>query len=113
MRNAIGQPIPTRQASRGLDARIFTPAAVEGSEKSITAVPASVSGPDLHRQISIPVTAIRTGTNDPPVNTAAINHSIINGTGMGRPGLGIGVIGGPAKSVGGVISGTSFRPKHP
>jgi hypothetical protein len=116
VRNAIGQPIQTRQARQGLDGRIFTRAVVDGIERSVTNAPgigpASAGGPDFQRQISIPVTVTHAGTNDLPVYTT-MNHSIINGTGMGRPGLGIGVIGGAAKNVAGVLSGTNFRPKHP
>ena len=36
----------------------------------------------------------------------------INGTGMIRPGAGTGAAGGTAKITAGVISGSSFRPKH-
>ena len=43
----------------------------------------------------------------------AINHSIITGTGMSRPGSGTSTIGGAAKSAAGVIAGTGFRSKHP
>ena len=46
------------------------------------------------------------------LNTA-MNHSIIGGRDMIRPGLGAGAIGGPAKNVAGVIGGNSFRPRHP
>jgi hypothetical protein len=42
-----------------------------------------------------------------------MNHSVISGRDMIRPGLGAGAIGGPAKNVAGVISGNSFRPRHP
>lgn len=114
VRKAIGQPVGIRQASRGPDGRVFTPAAGDGARKAtVPAIgPASVSGPDFHRQIFVPVTAIRTDTSDQRVSTA-MNHSIINGTGMMRPGSGTSMIGGPAKNVSGVVSGTSFRPKHP
>jgi len=37
----------------------------------------------------------------------------INGTGMIRPGSGTGAVGGAAKIASGVVSGSSFRPKHP
>jgi hypothetical protein len=51
-----------------------------------------------------------------PINTqltASINRSVINGTGMGRPGSGSVAIGGAKRKVAGVIDGTSFRPRHP
>ena len=57
-------------------------------------------------------TRVRAGINSPLVNKA-VNHSIISGTGMGRPGMGIGTIGGATKNVTGAVSGTDFRPKHP
>jgi hypothetical protein len=44
---------------------------------------------------------------------AGINGTGINGTGMGRLASGTGAIGGPAKNVSGVLSGTDFRPRHP
>jgi len=47
----------------------------------------------------------------PPPLTASINRSMINGTGMGRPGSG--AVGGAKRHVAGVINGTSFRPRHP
>lgn len=46
-----------------------------------------------------------------PAANAATNHSIINGTGMVRPGLGSGSIGGAAKSITG-INGTGVHPKR-
>jgi len=42
----------------------------------------------------------------------APNHSAINGREMVRPGAGTGVIGGPARNVGG-ISGSNFVVRHP
>jgi hypothetical protein len=38
-------------------------------------------------------------------------HAVINGTGMVRPAFATAVIGGPAKNVGGVINGTTIRPR--
>jgi hypothetical protein len=55
------------------------------------------------------------GAAKKPINTqlpAPINRSMINGTGMGRSGLGTVAIGGPKRQVAGVIDGTSFRLKH-
>jgi hypothetical protein len=39
-------------------------------------------------------------------------NAIIDGTGMSRPGSGIGMIGGPAKNVEGVMNGTGIQPKQ-
>jgi len=52
-------------------------------------------------------------TSHDPRISAAMSHSIISGRALIRPGLGAGVIGGPAKNVAGVIDGTNFRPRHP
>jgi hypothetical protein len=38
-------------------------------------------------------------------------HAVINGTGMVRPAFATAVIGGPAKNVGGIINGTTIRPR--
>jgi len=115
VRNAIGQPIQTRQPSLRSDGRLFTPAPANPDGKSTTIAPgigpASVSGPDFHHQASVPVTISRTGTNDPRL-TAPMNHSSINGTAMMRPGLSTSTIGGASNKVIGVINGTNFRPKH-
>jgi len=115
-RNAIGQHIRTPQANLGPDRRLFTPTAADLATKSVTIAPrigsASVSEPDFHRPISVPIRSIRTGTNDPAVNTP-MNHSSINGTGMKRPGSGTSMIGSAPKGVVGAINGTNFRPKHP
>jgi len=114
VRNAIGQPIQTRQPSSRSDARLFTPAPVDQDGKSTTTAPGigpgSLSGPDFHHQASAPVT-ISTGTNDSRL-TALMNHSSINGTAMMRPGSGTSTIGGASNKVIGVINGTTFRPKH-
>lgn len=69
-------------------------------------------GPDLRHQGFVPLPARDGRLHDLPLNNAP-NHSIINGTGMGRPGLRIGAIGGATKNGAGVINGTDFRPRHP
>jgi hypothetical protein len=38
-------------------------------------------------------------------------NGTINGTNMVRPGSGTAMIGGPAKTISGVINGTGVRPK--
>ena len=43
----------------------------------------------------------------------ALNRSAINGREIVRPGLGTGVIGGPARNVAGGISGSNFVARHP
>jgi hypothetical protein len=114
-RNAIGMPIQKREVRKEPDARVFTPPTIDDTAKN-AAGPAGTGGvgavgPDLRRQGlgQLPSTGGR--SHDPPINTA-MNPSIINGTGMMRPGLGNGSIGGAPKSSVGVINGTSFRPRH-
>jgi len=46
------------------------------------------------------------------IGVGSANGPSINGTGIGRPWLGAGAIGGPAKIVG-VLNGTAFRTRHP
>jgi hypothetical protein len=120
VRNAIGVLMPPRAATKEPDAdgRGFTPAAVDGTARSIAGAAlknlASVGRPDTGRQISSPAPTVSTkaNANAPPVNTE-LNHSVLTGTGIGHPGSGTGMIGGAGKYAAGVISGTSFRPKHP
>jgi hypothetical protein len=76
---------------------------------------ASRSAPVVRNAIGLPVRQPNAGAKK-PINsqlTASINRSMINGTGMGRPGSGTAAIGGAKRKVAGVIDGTSFRPRHP
>jgi hypothetical protein len=116
-RNAIGVLMPPREAAKGPDAGgRFAPAAVDGTARSTGGAAlknlGSVGRPDTGRQISSPAPTVSTKANAPPVNTE-MNHSVLNGTGIGHPGSGTGMIGGAAKYATGGINGTSFRPKHP
>jgi hypothetical protein len=117
-RNAIGVLMPPREAAKGPDAggRGFAPAAVDGTARSTAdAAPknlTSLGRPDTGRQISSPAPTVSTKANAPPVN-AALNHSVLTGTGIGHPGSGTGMIGGAGKYAPGGINGSSFRPKHP
>jgi hypothetical protein len=49
----------------------------------------------------------------PSLKVVSSNGLGISGTGMARPGLGAQALGGPAKIDAGVLSGNSFRPRHP
>lgn len=116
VRNAIGQPVHPRSADiKGKDTKTVDRAGVDGTPK--TGSPpgntgTEAGGIDSHHQAFVPLRAGGATQHDPRTNTA-MNHSIINGRDMVRPGLGAGVIGGPAKNLAGVINGTSFRPRHP
>jgi hypothetical protein len=93
VRNAIGLPVRQPNASR--------------------------NAPVVRNAIGLPVRQPSASRNAPvlgakPINiqlTASINRSMINGTGMGRPGSG--TVAGAKRNVAGVINGTSFRPRHP
>jgi hypothetical protein len=118
LRNAIGVLIPPREAAKGPDAggRGLAPAAVDGTARSTAGAAlknlTSVGRPNTARQISSPAPTVSTKASAPPVNTE-MNHSVLNGTGIGHPGSGTAMIGGAAKYATGIINGTSFRPKHP
>ena len=95
MRNAIG--LPVRQPSASRNAPVV---------KNAVGLP-------VHQPNASPNAL---GAAKKPINTqltASSNRSMINGTGMGRPGSGTGAIGGAKRHVAGVINGTSFRPRHP
>ena len=116
VRNAIGQPVHQVKAdSKGRVKKSLEATSVEGPPTSMGAVEnggGGAGGPDLLHQRFIPLPARDGRLHDLPLNTA-LNHSIINGTGMGRPGLRTGAIGGATKNGAGVINGADFRPRHP
>jgi hypothetical protein len=116
VRNSIGQPIHQLKtdgagvSKKGLEAI----SAVEGPAGSVGAVKNSGVGiavSDPRHEGFVPLPA-RDGKHELPLN-AALNHSIINGGSIGRPGLRTGVIGGATKNVAGVLNGTDIRPRHP
>jgi hypothetical protein len=104
-RNAIGVLTP----------REFKPSGVDGTARGAAGTAlkkfASVGRPNSGPLVSIPAPTVRTKTNAPTANTQR-NLSVLNGSGIGHPGAGTGMIGGAAGSVAG-INGTSFHPKHP
>lgn len=67
---------------------------------------------DVHRERLVPAHIGAAGPHDAPMSTA-MNHSIVNGRDLVRPGSGSGAVGGAAKNVTGVIDGASFRPRRP
>jgi len=119
IRNAIGLAIQTQQSRQGPDRGIFKRTVAHGAGgvgENISSAPnvsaASTHGSDLGSQTPLPFNVNRARINIPPLNTA-VNHSIISGKSIGRPALGIGMIGGATKNVMGVVSGTNIHPKHP
>lgn len=111
VRNAIGQPIhQTSTDIKGTDVNASERAGVDGAQKN-GSPPGNggteAGGIDSHRQGSVPLRAGGVTPHDPRINTA-INHSIIDGRDMVRPGLGASTIGGAAKNNSGVINGTNF-----
>jgi hypothetical protein len=116
VRNAIGQPVLQVKAdTKGTIKKSLEATSVKGPPTSVGAVENGGGGaglPDPRHQGFVPLPARDGRPHDLPLN-AALNHSIINGTGMGRPGLRTGAIGGATKNVAGVLNGTDFRPRHP
>jgi hypothetical protein len=115
VKNAIG--LPVRQPNASLNPPVV---------KNAIGLP--VRQPNASRNVMVVKNAVGLPVRQPnaspnafgaakkPINTqltASINRSMINGTGMGRPGSGTVAIGGPKRKVAGVIDGASFRPRHP
>ena len=55
----------------------------------------------------------KTGLAESVATAGTMNHSVVNGHDMIRPGSATGAIGGPAKNTGGVLSGSMFHLRHP
>jgi len=55
----------------------------------------------------------KTGPVEPVASAGTMNHSVVNGHDMIRPGSAAGAIGGPAKNTTGVLSGSMFHLRHP
>ena len=100
--NAIGMAVhvqPNIAGSTGSELRTGAPASA-GGRTPITGG-AGVGGASV---------------NGASINGASINGASINGTNMGRSALrigAIGAIGGPAKTMSGVLNGTDFHLRHP
>src|SRR5262249_25702021 len=94
---------------------------VAGTPASGERAPGTVSNGNVAKRLSGAAPASSANWTPPgnhPVNTTALmivttNGLAVNGTGMIRPGSGSDTVGGPARTVTGAISGSSFRPKHP
>ncbi len=109
MRNAIGLPVHQPNASRN------APVVRNAIGLPVRQPNASRNAPVVKNAIGLPVRQPNAAAKK-PINTqftASINRSMINATGMGRPGSGTVAIGGAKRKVAGVIDGTSFRPRHP
>ena len=112
-KNAIGMPVHQPNANRN------APVVRSAIGLPIHQPNASRNAPVVRTAIGLPVRQPNASPNalgavKKPINTqltASINRSMINGTGIGRPGSGAVAVGG-AKGAG-VINGTSFRPRHP
>jgi hypothetical protein len=112
VRNALGQRLPpSKGTANNTDKKGFETTS-EGLPKNAGPGPNGGVAANMQHQGFVPA-LIRDGRpRDLPLNTT-INHSIINGSVMGRPGMRVGAIGGAAKNFTGVINGTDFRPRHP
>jgi hypothetical protein len=114
VKNAIGLPVHQPNASRNapvVKSAIGSPVHQSNVGRDAPVVKSAIGLPV--RQANASPSAL--GAAKKPVNTqlpTSINRSMINGTGMGRPGSGTVAIGGPNRKVAGVIDGTSLRPRH-
>jgi len=117
VRNAIGLPVHyrTKVDTKATDVKLPERPVVAGRPSNTGPVgnrgPHAVV-PDLHRQGFVPLPAPAGRPHDPRINTA-LNHSMINGRDLVRPGSGSSAIGGAPRTFAGVINGTNFRPRHP
>jgi hypothetical protein len=109
-RNAIGMVVPDRVGTNGM----MTPSAA-----THTGSPLAVNG--VNGTATVTTNAIGLGvTSNPRVTGVAAPRPAIgpvasigglNGTSMVRPGAGASSLGGPSKTVAGVINGTSIKPR--
>jgi hypothetical protein len=120
-RNAVGAAVEqdkvverSRDKARGAAATITTIATAPGAgavshdhdtKRAIGSAPidGSISGATQSSNHASSTAALKIVTANGPS---------VSGTGMIRPGSGVGAVGGPAKITAGAISGSSFRPKH-
>jgi hypothetical protein len=115
-RNAVGAIVET-------DKTVAHGGAGQGVPRAPIAAPPQHAGAVPHDPNTKPVTApAKTpspGTAEGGEHASAAlkvvtsNGLGISGTGMTRPGLGAVALGGPPKIATGVLSGNSFRPRHP
>ena len=107
-RNAIGVGTNRLDRSNGASPGSRDPAPVAGYG------PPATSGTTVKHElgtISSPTARLDAKTNVPTART--VSHSVINGSGLSRPGSGLAVLGGPAKDLSGAINGSNFRLRHP
>lgn len=110
-RNAAGVAvIPT--TTTGSEPKVNSTPLATGTTIRVPNAVSSVGNAPINNSSPVATLANRgNGTAAPTVATT--NGSSINGTSMIRPASRIATIGGPAKVAPGVLSGNSFRPKHP
>ena len=119
-RNAIGTATPSAQigmAGLGRKGIAIAPAGTQaglprtGERPGIGPVGRNLAGHTAIAGGRANAPTVGRVTSASPV--AAVNHGIINGTGMGRPASGPAAIGGAARNVAAGINGTGYRTKHP
>lgn len=107
-RNAVGiAVIPT--TTTGSEPKVNSTPSATGTTIRVPNV--SVGNAPINNSSPVATQANRGSAAGVTVTTT--NGPSINGTGMIRPASRIAAIGGPAKVAPGVLSGNSFRPKHP
>jgi hypothetical protein len=115
VRDALGQPVHVKTGSKGMDKKSLEATSIKGPPTGVGSVKNGGGGAgasDLRHRGFIPLPDRDGRLHQLPLN-AALNHSITNGTGVGRPGLRTGAIGGSTKNQSSVLNGADFRPRHP
>ena len=123
-RNSIGATVERGKEveHRNAVGVAVTPTTTAGVESKANNSAPPATGAAIHDPNAASATGKAPINNSSPVATqgnrgngtvATTNGSSINGTSMIRPASRIATIGGPAKVAPGVLSGNSFRPKHP
>lgn len=114
VRNAIGIPVQRTGADVKADVKVSARANADGTLKNTSSAPncGTDAGGNGFRGKFIPLHTSSGVPLNSRLNTA-MNHAVIDGRDMVRPGAGPGVIAGPAKNVMVTIGGASFQPRHP
>jgi hypothetical protein len=109
-RNAIGMAVPNGAGANGTTAPGASAAASLPAASGVNGTTTNaigISTPNYPTVAGVPRPAIGAVAS---IGTPTV-RSGINGTSMTRPGASTGAVGGPAKTVAGVINGTGIRPR--
>jgi len=111
-RNAIGMAVPSGAGGNGMTAPGASAADGRPGASGVNGTITNAIG------VTVPRTPGAAGVSVPRPAIGAVasigtptNQSGINGTSMFRPGASAGAVGGPSKTVAGVINGTGIKPR--